>query len=115
MNLKRIAVIGAGTMGRGIAQVLAQASREVLLYDADLCAREQGLASIASNTSGLDINAHPAVRPAPAPGREGRSGGELELAPGGALASRFAAVDASTGWASTMRWRSRARGARTPW
>ena len=48
MNLKRIAVIGAGTMGRGIAQVLAQASREVLLYDADPCACEQGLASIAT-------------------------------------------------------------------
>ena len=48
MNLKRIAVIGAGTMGRGIAQVLAQANREVLLYDADPCAREQGLASIAA-------------------------------------------------------------------
>ena len=48
MNLKRIAVIGAGTMGRGIAQVLAQASREVLLYDADPCALEQGLASIAT-------------------------------------------------------------------
>ncbi len=48
MNLKRIAVIGAGTMGRGIAQVLAQASREVLLYDADPCARAQGLASIAA-------------------------------------------------------------------
>ena len=48
LNLKRIAVIGAGTMGRGIAQVLAQASREVLLYDADPCAREQGLANIAT-------------------------------------------------------------------
>ena len=48
MNLKRIAVIGAGTMGRGIAQVLAQASREVLLYDADSCACEQGLATIAA-------------------------------------------------------------------
>ena len=48
MNLKRIAVIGAGTMGSGIAQVLAQSSREVLLYDADPCAREQGLASIAA-------------------------------------------------------------------
>lgn len=48
MDLKRIAVIGAGTMGRGIAQVLAQASREVLLYDADPCAQEQGLASIAA-------------------------------------------------------------------
>ena len=48
LNLKRIAVIGAGTMGSGIAQVLAQASREVLLYDADPCTREQGLAAIAA-------------------------------------------------------------------
>ncbi len=47
MELKRIAVIGAGTMGCGIAQILAQAKREVLLYDADPSAREQGLAAIA--------------------------------------------------------------------
>ena len=48
MNLKRIAVIGAGTMGRGIAQVLAQANREVLLYDADPRTCEQGVAGIAA-------------------------------------------------------------------
>lgn len=48
MDLKRIAVIGAGTMGRGIAQVLAQANREVLLYDADPRACEQGVAGIAA-------------------------------------------------------------------
>ena len=48
MDLKRIAVIGAGTMGRGIAQILVQASREVLLYDADPGAREQGLSTIAA-------------------------------------------------------------------
>jgi 3-hydroxybutyryl-CoA dehydrogenase len=48
MNLKRIAVIGAGTMGSGIAQVLVQARREVLLYDADPGTREQGLTSIAA-------------------------------------------------------------------
>lgn len=48
MNLKRTAVIGAGTMGRGIAQVLAQANREVLLYDADPDTREHGLATIAA-------------------------------------------------------------------
>ena len=47
MELKRIAVIGAGTMGRGIAQILAQANREVLLYDADPRTCEQGLARIA--------------------------------------------------------------------
>ena len=47
MNCNRIAVIGAGTMGRGIAQVLAQAGCQVLLYDADPSARQQGLATIA--------------------------------------------------------------------
>jgi 3-hydroxybutyryl-CoA dehydrogenase len=31
---KQVAVIGAGTMGRGIAQVFAQAGSEVFLYDA---------------------------------------------------------------------------------
>lgn len=48
MELKRFAVIGAGTMGRGIAQVLAQARREVLLYDADSHTCQQGLATIAA-------------------------------------------------------------------
>lgn len=47
MNIKRIAVIGSGTMGRGIAQVFAQAGLEVLLYDADPRALEQSLVTIA--------------------------------------------------------------------
>ncbi len=48
MDIKRIAVIGSGTMGRGIAQVLAQAGVEVLLYDADPHALAQGLDTIAA-------------------------------------------------------------------
>ncbi|HSH44097.1 MAG TPA: 3-hydroxyacyl-CoA dehydrogenase PaaH [Arenicellales bacterium] len=42
-----IAVIGAGTMGAGIAQVAAQAGHEVLLYDATDGAVEHGLARVA--------------------------------------------------------------------
>ena len=48
MNCHRIAVIGTGTMGCGIAQVLAQAGCQVLLYDADPSACQQGLATIAT-------------------------------------------------------------------
>lgn len=47
MHINRIAVIGSGTMGRGIAQVFAQAGLEVLLHDADRGALHQALAAIA--------------------------------------------------------------------
>lgn len=43
---KPIAVIGAGTMGRGIAQVFAQAGYEVYLNDAVAKALEEGVAFI---------------------------------------------------------------------
>lgn len=43
----RIAVIGAGTMGAGIAQVAAQAGHQVWVYDASQGAVEQGLARVA--------------------------------------------------------------------
>ena len=46
MHINRIAIIGAGTMGRGIAQVFAQAGLEVLLYDSDPDALAQSLATI---------------------------------------------------------------------
>ncbi len=46
-----VAVIGAGTMGAGIAQVAASAGHSVLLYDAHPAAIERGIAGIAS---GLD-------------------------------------------------------------
>jgi 3-hydroxyacyl-CoA dehydrogenase len=47
--IKSAAVVGAGTMGGGIAMVLANAGIPVLLKDADLAALERGLATIQSN------------------------------------------------------------------
>ncbi|NKB70695.1 MAG: 3-hydroxybutyryl-CoA dehydrogenase [Candidatus Latescibacteria bacterium] len=44
--MQRIAVIGAGTMGAGIAQVLAQSGLEVRLYDADPKALEKTLENL---------------------------------------------------------------------
>ena len=45
-NDKSIAVIGAGTMGRGIAQVFAQAGYVVAMHDAFPAALEAGIADI---------------------------------------------------------------------
>jgi len=47
-----IAVIGAGTMGHGIAQVAATAGYETRLTDADPAARERALRRIAENLEG---------------------------------------------------------------
>ncbi len=47
MDCKCIAVIGAGTMGCGIAQLLAARGLEVLLYDADPAALQRALSRIA--------------------------------------------------------------------
>ncbi len=47
--MKRIAVIGAGTMGNGIAHVFAQAGFEVKLIDISETALEKGLATISKN------------------------------------------------------------------
>ena len=44
--MKKIAVIGAGTMGRGIAQVSALAGYEVILYDVEEAFLETGLVTI---------------------------------------------------------------------
>ncbi|MCS6856781.1 MAG: 3-hydroxybutyryl-CoA dehydrogenase [Sandaracinaceae bacterium] len=53
MEIKRIAVIGAGQMGRGIAQVAAQAELEVFLIDASLELAERGKATIARDLERL--------------------------------------------------------------
>ena len=45
-SVERAAVLGAGTMGHGIAQVLAQVGIEVRLYDVDGPRVEGGLAKI---------------------------------------------------------------------
>ena len=47
--IKSAAVVGAGTMGGGIAMVLANASIPVLLKEADQAALDRGLATIKSN------------------------------------------------------------------
>jgi 3-hydroxybutyryl-CoA dehydrogenase len=46
MNIRKIAVIGAGTMGSGIAQVAAQSNHEVVLEDVTKELAEAGLAKI---------------------------------------------------------------------
>jgi 3-hydroxybutyryl-CoA dehydrogenase len=50
--IRTVAVIGAGTMGHGIAQVAAQAGLIVRLTDAVPGAAERGLARIAANLGG---------------------------------------------------------------
>ncbi|MGJ7496131.1 3-hydroxyacyl-CoA dehydrogenase [Variovorax sp. RT4R15] len=47
VNFSKIAVVGAGAMGRGIAQMAAQAGSEVLLVDSMPGAAERGLATLA--------------------------------------------------------------------
>jgi 3-hydroxyacyl-CoA dehydrogenase len=49
LPVKSTAVVGAGTMGGGIAMVLANAGIPVLLKDADQAALDRGLATIQSN------------------------------------------------------------------
>lgn len=49
MNTNRIAVIGAGTMGNGIAHVCALAGKRVTLVDADRQALDRGIAAMARN------------------------------------------------------------------
>ncbi|ABO50023.1 3-hydroxyacyl-CoA dehydrogenase [Desulforamulus reducens MI-1] len=46
MNIKKIAVLGSGTMGSGIAQVAAQSGYEVLLIDVDQKFIDRALAGI---------------------------------------------------------------------
>ena len=48
MVYKKIAVIGAGTMGAGIAYAAAKAGIEVVLIDRELAAAEKGKAYAAS-------------------------------------------------------------------
>ena len=49
MNIEQIAVIGAGTMGNGIAQVCAVAGYQVLLVDVADAALERGVATLGKN------------------------------------------------------------------
>lgn len=49
MSVERVAVVGAGTMGNGIAHVCALAGLQVALFDADPDAANRALATIARN------------------------------------------------------------------
>lgn len=49
MLIERVAVVGAGTMGNGIAHVCALANLPVTLFDADPAALDRGLRTIARN------------------------------------------------------------------
>jgi 3-hydroxybutyryl-CoA dehydrogenase len=53
MAIQDIAVIGAGTMGRGIAQLAASANVSVVLIDVDSTAIRKGLAAIAGSLDRL--------------------------------------------------------------
>ncbi len=55
MRIERVAVVGAGTMGNGIAHVCALAELSVTLIDADPEALDRGLRTIARN---LDRQVH---------------------------------------------------------
>ncbi|MCC7207685.1 MAG: 3-hydroxybutyryl-CoA dehydrogenase [Anaerolineae bacterium] len=53
MNLKRIAVVGAGTMGNGIAQVCATTGYQTTLIDIDPAAIDRALKTIATSVEKL--------------------------------------------------------------
>lgn len=49
MNIEKVMVVGAGTMGSGIAQVVAEAGYPVVLADIEECLVVRGLARVKSN------------------------------------------------------------------
>ena len=58
MHINRIAIIGAGTMGSGIAQVFAPAGLAVLLYASDPDALAQSLATITERLRQQCVKGH---------------------------------------------------------
>ncbi len=53
MAIRSIGIIGAGTMGNGIAQVAAGAGFEVILLDINDAALEKGLATLSKSLDRL--------------------------------------------------------------
>lgn len=54
-DIKQLAVIGAGTMGQGIAQISAMAGLKTVLFDIDSAAAQNGVAIIEKNLNkGID-------------------------------------------------------------
>jgi 3-hydroxybutyryl-CoA dehydrogenase len=84
-DMSRMAVIGAGTMGNGIAHVFAQQGWEVTLIDVAEAALTRGLATIRSNlerqvkkgTIGPEMPAQVLARIGPAGSLEQAAGAEL--------------------------------------
>jgi len=81
-----VAVIGAGTMGHGIAQVAAMAGCETRLFDVDPAARERALERVRTNLErGVELaRVEPATRDA-ALGRLTATGDPAEAATGADL------------------------------
>ena len=52
-GLKKIGVIGVGTMGNGIAQVAAQSGFETIIMDVDASILERGVGTIARSLDRL--------------------------------------------------------------
>jgi 3-hydroxybutyryl-CoA dehydrogenase len=65
MAKARIAVIGAGLMGHGIAQVFALAGHEVTIYDSVMASLDSARARIAKNLEDLDDDPKAVERVAP--------------------------------------------------
>ncbi|MZD05808.1 3-hydroxyacyl-CoA dehydrogenase family protein, partial [Streptomyces sp. SID5785] len=57
-SLSTIAVVGLGTMGTGIAEVLARAGREVIGIDIDEAATGQAVAALEASTARAVRRAH---------------------------------------------------------
>jgi 3-hydroxybutyryl-CoA dehydrogenase len=53
LEIRRLGVVGAGQMGRGIAQVAAQAKLDVVVYDSSPEALDRGIARIGSDVERL--------------------------------------------------------------
>ena len=70
MEIKKLAVIGAGTMGHGIAQVFAQAGLQVALTDSDAGVLGEAIQRIQTNLETcLEYGADPKDHAATVTGR----------------------------------------------
>ena len=67
MGKARIAILGAGLMGHGIAQVFALAGHDVTIYDPSAAALDTVRARIEKNLADLDEDAAAAARVRPCP------------------------------------------------
>ncbi|MDE2975848.1 MAG: 3-hydroxybutyryl-CoA dehydrogenase [Gemmatimonadota bacterium] len=91
MNIERVAVVGAGTMGNGIAHVCALAGLQVVLVDTDAAALDRGVATIGRNLerqrargridAGAVAGALGRIEPAPGLEHVGQAGLVVEAVP----------------------------------